>query len=119
MVPTAEIQQAQAAVDAAPQAERAQRTVALNTLIAAQSRVAVRDLASGRETEFDTGRMRKTGLAFVAGGGAAASGVLLAAAPAEADPHRYMHSRTALPRRLSPPVTPTRPLVTRTRLDLR
>ncbi len=86
VVPTAEIQQAQAAVDAAPQAERAQRTVALNTLIAAQSRVAVRDLASGRETEFDTGRMRKTGLAFVAGGGAAASGVLLAAAPAEGGP---------------------------------
>ena len=46
VMPTAEIQQAQAAVDAAPQAERAQRTLALNALIAAQSRVAVRDMAS-------------------------------------------------------------------------
>ncbi|CAN5732642.1 hypothetical protein BH18ACI5_BH18ACI5_26100 [soil metagenome] len=72
-----ELQQAQAAVDAAPQAERAQRTAALNALVAAQSRVAVRDIASGRETEIDTARMRKTGLAFVA------SGVVISASPAD------------------------------------
>jgi len=75
--PNAELQQAQAAVDAAPQAERAQRTAALNALIAAQARVAVRDIASGRETEIDTARMRKTGLAFLA------SGVVIAASPAD------------------------------------
>ncbi|MEO5896817.1 MAG: M20/M25/M40 family metallo-hydrolase [Vicinamibacterales bacterium] len=72
-----ELQQAQAALDAAPQAERAQRTAALNAVVAAQSRVAVRDLASGRETEIDTARMRKTGVAFVA------SGVVISAAPVD------------------------------------
>ena len=102
LVPSAEIQQAQAAVDAAPQAERGQRAVALNALVAAQSRVAVRDLASGRETELDTGRMRKTGLAFVTAGGAAGNGVLLAGSPADGGPAQiYALSDSAPPAALT------------------
>jgi len=102
LVPAAEIQQAQAAVDAAPQAERGQRTTALNALIASRSRVVVRDLASGREMELDTGRMRKTGLAFVASGGVAGTGVLVAASPAEGGPAQlYALSERAAPAALT------------------
>lgn len=62
------IDQAAAAVSAATPEERGQRTIALNNLVAAGSRLVVRDLASGQETELDTGGLRLTGLAFTAHG---------------------------------------------------
>jgi Tol biopolymer transport system component len=62
------IEEAAAAVDAAPQAERGQRLAALNNLVADASRLIVRDLASGQETELDTGDLRVTALAYTAHG---------------------------------------------------
>jgi hypothetical protein len=108
LAPSAEVQQAQAALDAAPQAERAQRTAALNTLIGVQSRVVIRDVASGRETELDTARMRKTGIAFLADGGAAGTGVFISASPADGGPAQiYGRSRPATLRK--PSASRTRP----------
>jgi Tol biopolymer transport system component len=45
---------------------RAQRLAAVNTQLANDSQVVVRDLASGRESIIDVGSLRKTGLAFTA-----------------------------------------------------
>ena len=56
LAPSAELTAAQAAVDDAPPAERALRQAALTQLIAANSTLVVRDLASGRE--IDTGYKR-------------------------------------------------------------
>ncbi len=49
---------AQTALDRAAQPERAQRLNALNQIIAAESRVVVRELATGTETTLDTGSLR-------------------------------------------------------------
>jgi hypothetical protein len=62
------IEQAAAAASAATPEERGQRMTALNTLVAAESRLVMRDLASGEETELDTGGLRVTALAFTAQG---------------------------------------------------
>src|SRR5262245_7413773 len=51
---------AQTALDNAGQADRAQRVNALNQIIAAESRVVVRELATGRESTLDTGSLRVT-----------------------------------------------------------
>ena len=51
---------AQTALDSAGQADRAQRVNALNQIIAAESRVVVRELATGRESALDTGSLRVT-----------------------------------------------------------
>jgi Peptidase family M28/Fibronectin type III domain/WD40-like Beta Propeller Repeat len=53
---------AQTALDAAPQADRPQRLSALNQIIASESRVVVRELATGRETAIDTGSLRVTSI---------------------------------------------------------
>jgi dipeptidyl aminopeptidase/acylaminoacyl peptidase len=62
------IEQAATAASAATPEERAQRTIALNNLLAAESRLVVRDLASGQETELDTGDLRVVAAAFTAQG---------------------------------------------------
>ncbi len=51
---------AQTALDGAGQADRAQRVNVLNQIIAAESRVVVRELATGRESALDTGSLRVT-----------------------------------------------------------
>jgi len=51
---------AQTALDSAGQGDRAQRANALNQVIAAESRVVVRELATGRESMLDTGTLRVT-----------------------------------------------------------
>jgi hypothetical protein len=56
--------EAQAGVDAAPQAERTQRQAAVNQQAAAAAQIVVRDLSSGRETPVDTGALRKSAIAF-------------------------------------------------------
>ncbi|MEO6213490.1 MAG: M20/M25/M40 family metallo-hydrolase [Vicinamibacterales bacterium] len=68
LAPGEALEQAQAAADAAAPPERTQRTAALNSLIGVQSRLVIRELASGREVEIDTRRLRKTGLAYFASG---------------------------------------------------
>jgi hypothetical protein len=76
--PSDAVKEAQAAVDAAAQPDRAQRATALNNLIGRESRLIVRDLTTGRETELNTGSLRKTGVAYLASGvlvtGSAADG---------------------------------------------
>ena len=62
------IEEAATAASAASQEERAQRMAALNNLVAAASRLVVRDLTSGQETELDTGGLRATALEFTAQG---------------------------------------------------
>jgi hypothetical protein len=62
--PSRELTDAQAAADKAAPAERAARQAVLNQLLAAETRVIVRDVASGRESEIDTGALRKTALAY-------------------------------------------------------
>jgi len=54
---------AQAALDSAAPAERPQRLTAVNQIIATDSRVVVRELASGREAMLDTGTLRATAVA--------------------------------------------------------
>ncbi len=51
---------AQTALDGADPADRAQRQNAVNQIIAAESRVVVRELATGRESTLDTGSLRVT-----------------------------------------------------------
>ncbi|HVL69974.1 MAG TPA: M20/M25/M40 family metallo-hydrolase [Vicinamibacterales bacterium] len=60
------LRQAYDAVDQGPPAQRTQRLNAFNTLLSLEAQVTVRDLVSGTETTIDTGRMRKTALAFTA-----------------------------------------------------
>jgi Tol biopolymer transport system component len=67
-VDSPEIAAAQAAVDQATGADRANRSAALDRLLDASSRLTIRDLASGRETTLDTGQLRKTSLQFGTGG---------------------------------------------------
>ena len=75
-----EVAAAQAALDKATVAERAQRLIALNQALDISARLTIRDLASGRETELETGALRKVSLMFGAGGT-----VIFAGAPAGAD----------------------------------
>lgn len=65
LTPTPALHAAQAAaLENVAQAERTRRQNALNMLIAGQSRLVVRDIATGRDTELNTGDLKKTGLAF-------------------------------------------------------
>jgi Tol biopolymer transport system component len=64
----------------AAQTERTQRTAAFNALRGRESRLTVRDLTSGAETEVATGALSKTGVSFGAGG------TLLVTAAAETGP---------------------------------
>jgi hypothetical protein len=76
-----EVRAAQTALDEAPAADRVQRLAALTQLLNVQGRVAVRDLATGREALLDTGNVSKASL-FAASGGT----VLFAGAAAGAGP---------------------------------
>lgn len=62
--PSPAIAAAVAAVDEGAAQGRGQRSAALNNLLALESKLVVRDLASGQETELDTGELRKTALAY-------------------------------------------------------
>ena len=55
---------AQAALDAAPQAERQQRQAAVNAGIAREAQLTIRTLASGAETQVPTPGLRVASLAF-------------------------------------------------------
>ena len=68
ITPTPQIEQEQAAMEGAPASERAQRLAALNQTVAAASRTVIRDLATGRETEIETGTMRKSSPVIAADG---------------------------------------------------
>jgi hypothetical protein len=75
--PSEELVKAQAAVDAAanlPANERQERQAALTRLFAAEWRIAIHDLASGRETIADTGTLGKTAVRLGAGGALLFSG---------------------------------------------
>ena len=66
--PSDELEQLQAGLDRAEQAERAQRQAAVNQRIAQEGRIVVRDIGSGAETPLDTGALRKASLAVAANG---------------------------------------------------
>ena len=66
VTPTPELTQAAAAVEEGPAAQRTQRLNAFNARVAVEARIARRDVASGAETVFETGRLTKTGLLFSA-----------------------------------------------------
>src|SRR5262245_47758790 len=68
VAPSDELKAAYAAVDELPAAERPTRTTALAARIGSETRIVIRDMASGREAPVDTGTLRKIGLAFGAGG---------------------------------------------------
>ena len=85
------ITQAAAAVDVGPPEGRAQRVAALNSAIALEARLVVRDLSTGAETEMNTTGLRVTALQFVP------TGVILAASPAEGPAQIYSASPGAAP----------------------
>jgi Tol biopolymer transport system component len=89
------VQQAAGALDAGPANQRAQRLAALNALVALESVLVVRDLATGSETELNTAGFRKQALAF------AATGVLFAGAPAEGSGQIYLATAGAAPTALT------------------
>jgi Tol biopolymer transport system component len=64
IIPADESRAAQLALDNAAPADRAQRSLALNQLLATQSQVVVHDIQSGRDTTLDTGTLRKTAVLF-------------------------------------------------------
>ena len=68
LAPSPALLEAQAAVDRAPQQERQQRQAAVTRGIQIESQIALRDLASGTESVLSVGEMRKTAIAFGAGG---------------------------------------------------
>jgi Peptidase family M28/WD40-like Beta Propeller Repeat len=68
VIPTPTLLEALAAAINAPQNERTRRTADFNAAVARESRLTVRDVTSGRETEIRTGDLQKTALAFGAGG---------------------------------------------------
>ncbi len=83
--------QAAAAVDAGPAEGRAQRVAALNSLAALESKLVVRDLSSGAETEMNTNGFRLTAVAFVP------TGVLFAGSQAEGPAQIHSASQGAAP----------------------
>ena len=72
-----ELSMAQKALEDAPPTERAQRQAALNQLVASSSQIVVRDLATSRDTMFETEGLRKTALEMAVDGS-----VLFAGTPA-------------------------------------
>ena len=61
---TPELTAAQAAVDPGALSDRPRRLAAFNELIAAQARIIVREIASGRESEIPAAGLQKTQLAY-------------------------------------------------------
>ena len=91
-IPSPALERAAAAVDEGPPTGRAQRLAAFNTQLAIESGLVTRDLASGQETNFDTGQLRKQGLAFTT------KGVVFAAAPADGGPGQiFLAAQSAAP----------------------
>lgn len=86
-----------AAIDAAPAAQRAQRTTAFNLQLATESTIVVRELSTGRETGLAAPNMRKTGLAFTS------AGVMFSGATLEesAQPQIYAVAEESAPRALT------------------
>ena len=68
LTPSPALLEAQAAVDRAAAGERQQRQAAVTRTIQRESQIAVRDLANGSETVMNVGDLRKSALAFGAGG---------------------------------------------------
>ena len=77
ITPTDELLKAAAAVDEGPAPGRAQRLTAFTSRVALEARLVVRDLGSGRETELESGNMRKQALAFTS------KGIVFAGIPVE------------------------------------
>ncbi|CAN5848809.1 hypothetical protein BH24ACI5_BH24ACI5_12270 [soil metagenome] len=88
---TPAIQQAAEVIDIGPANQRNQRVAALNALIALESILVVRDMASGTETELNTTGFRKQSVAFVP------AGVLFAGSPVEGAGQIYAASGSAPP----------------------
>lgn len=74
LTPSPALLEAQAALDKAGGGERQQRQAAVSRMIQRESRIVVRDLAGGAETVVDVGDLRKSALAFGAGGTIAFAG---------------------------------------------
>ena len=68
LTPSPALLEAQAAVDRAAPGERQQRQAAMTRTIQRESQIAVRDLATASETVMNVGDLRKSALAFGAGG---------------------------------------------------
>jgi hypothetical protein len=68
VTPTSELEEAQAAMESAPPAERAQRLASLNEATTAASRIVVREIASGRESEVSTGAISRSAPMLAADG---------------------------------------------------
>ena len=94
---TSALSQLQAAIDAAPPAQRQARTAAFNQQLALDSKIVIRDLTSGRETELAAPDMRKTALAFTS------AGVLFSGSTSEqgAVPQIYTVADGAAPRAIT------------------
>jgi hypothetical protein len=90
-VPSPSLRQAATAVDEGPATGRAQRLNALNAQLALESKLVARDLASGQETELDTGLFRKQGLAFTS------KGIIFAGTPPEGPVQIYATAPGAAP----------------------
>ena len=86
-----------AAIEAAPPAQRQQRTAAFNLQLATESQIVVRELSTGRETELPAPNMRKTGLAFTS------AGVMFSGSTLEesAQPQIYAAGEGSAPRALT------------------
>ena len=74
LTPSPALLEAQAAVDRAAAGERQQRQAVVTRAIQRESQIAVHDLANGSETVMNVGDLRKSALAFGAGGAVAFAG---------------------------------------------
>ena len=66
--PSPPLSELHAAIEAAPQAQRQARTTAFNQRLTLDSKIVIRDVSSGRETELPAPGMRKSGVAFTSAG---------------------------------------------------
>ena len=89
---TPALTQAAAAIDEGPAQGRGQRLATFNNLLALESTLVIRDLASGQETPLDTGGLRKTALAYTP------QGPVFVGSPAEGNVSQiYLASSGAAP----------------------
>jgi Tol biopolymer transport system component len=82
--PSQALLDAEAALNAAAAGERQQRQTALNRLVAVESRIVIRDLASGNESDVGTAALGKTAVRI-----GADTTVVFAGGPGEGDPQIY------------------------------
>jgi hypothetical protein len=90
-IPSPALEQAAAAVDDGPASGRTQRLNAFNAQLARESKLVTRDIASGQETEIDTGEFRKQGLAFTS------KGIIFAGGPVDGPGQIYTVAQGATP----------------------